>query len=95
MLGCFAFLFSFPLSRLLPSLKKGLRAGIGGYELHGRVISGEKEAERAVLGTDSHVSPYVTYKNCPFLPFLGSGGAAETSLPVEGGGETPFKPAPC
>lgn len=94
MLGCFSFLFSFPLSRLLPSLKKGLRAGIGGYELHGRVISGEKKAERAVLGTDSHVSPYVTYKNCPFLPFLDSGGAAETSLPVEGGGETPLKPAP-
>lgn len=44
--GCFSFLFSFPLSRLLPSLEKGLRAGIGGYELHGRVISGEKELKK-------------------------------------------------
>lgn len=91
---CFSFPFSSPPIPTpppfppAPSLEKGVRPGKGGYELQGSVISGEKKkkAGRAVLGMVSHVSPYVTYKNCPFLPFLGSrGGAAEIPLPAEGG----------
>lgn len=47
-----------------------------------------------VLGTDSHVSPYVTYKNWPFLPFLGSRRGWLRYLCLLRGFKTPLKMHP-
>lgn len=58
-----------------PAWKRGVRAA-------GRCRVSRNGAGRAVLGTSSHVSPYVTYK-CPFLRCLGSrGGGRNASAPL-------------
>lgn len=73
--GLLLFSVFIPLSRLpAPSAwKRGCELEKGCATCR-KVLFQEKKAEREVLGTNSHVSPHVTYENCPFLPFLGSRG---------------------
>lgn len=99
--GGAAFLFPFPSpppeSPPPPAWKRGCELEKGGTSCREGLFQ-EKKSERAVLGTDSHVSPYVTYKNCPFLPFLGSRGGGVGGrlryLCLRRGVKTPLKPHP-
>lgn len=71
-----AFIFPFysPLPAPAPSVwKRGCKLEKG-CTTSREVLFQDKKDEREVLGTNSHVSPHVTYKNCPFFPFLGSRG---------------------